>query len=407
VLTHACIRYNVLNLPDTIQFGNGRQIINSYDAGGHKLTTQYYTPIGTVIVTQGSIHGGYTTANSVLRLDDYCGSYLYDNRTSASVHPLTKILTPEGYIDMSTSGYPYCYYKQDHWGSNREVTSYAGTTGTVVQQTEYYPSGTAYVEGTGAGIQPFKFTGKELIIMHGLNWQDYGARWLDNVRMEWTTMDPLCEKYYAISPYTYCSDDPAKNIDPDGSFQLDPQTAKNYPALVDYYKNLSEIFQNKPQEFKDAFYESSGLNKQQTSEMLQYGKGPTITVENLDKNGKQIDGVTLTKNNGEGKTENVNHGQGVIKIDDKVANMLQKAETPKEKQIGSIMLEVVTFHEGTHYGNNKVNNNENGKYDESGFAFEKKAYGRIINRNDVSTYWYYLQPQKLATPQVFIQSFIK
>ena len=133
-------RYNVLKLPDTIQFGNGRQIINSYDAGGHKLTTRYYTPIGTVIVTQGSIHGGYTTANSVLRLDDYCGSCLYENETSASVHPLTKILTLEGYIDMSTSGYPYCYYKQDHLGSDREVTSYAGTTGTVVQQTEYSPS---------------------------------------------------------------------------------------------------------------------------------------------------------------------------------------------------------------------------------------------------------------------------
>ena len=57
------LRYNVLNLPDTIQFGNGRQIINSYDAGGHKLTTRYYTPISTVIVTQGNIHGGYTTAN--------------------------------------------------------------------------------------------------------------------------------------------------------------------------------------------------------------------------------------------------------------------------------------------------------------------------------------------------------
>jgi len=179
-----------------------------------------------VIITQGNIHGSYTTANSVLLLDDYCGSYLYENGTSASVHPLTKILTPEGYIDMSTSGYPYCYFKQDHLGSNREVTSYAGTTGTVVQQTEYYPSGTAYVEGTGVGIQPFKFTGKELIIMHGLNWQDYGARWLDNVRMQWTTMDPLCEKYYAISPYTYCSDDPAKNIDPDGRSDFEDQNGK-------------------------------------------------------------------------------------------------------------------------------------------------------------------------------------
>jgi RHS repeat-associated protein len=179
----------------------------------------------------------------VLLLDDYCGSYLYENGTSASVHPLTKILTPEGYIDMSTSGYPNCYYKQDHLGSNREVTSYAGTTGTVVQQTEYYPSGTAYVEGTGAGVQPFKFTGKELILMHGLNWQDFGARWLDNVRMQWTTMDPLCEKYYAISPYTYCSDDPAKNIDPDGRSDglVGSFLTGSLNAAVDQYKGLEQL----------------------------------------------------------------------------------------------------------------------------------------------------------------------
>jgi hypothetical protein len=36
-------------------------------------------------------------------LDDYCGSYLYDNGTSASVHPLTKILTPEGYVDRKNN----------------------------------------------------------------------------------------------------------------------------------------------------------------------------------------------------------------------------------------------------------------------------------------------------------------
>ena len=255
-----CIRYNALNLPDTIQFGNGRQIINSYDAGGHKLTTRYYTPIGTVIVTQGSIHGGYTTANSVLRLDDYCGSYLYENGTSASVHPLTKILTPEGYIDMSTSGYPYCYYKQDHLGSNREVTSYAGTTGTVVQQTEYYPSGTAYVEGTGAGMQPFKFTGKELINMHGLNWQDYGARYLDNVVMQWTTMDPLCEKYYAISPYTYCSDDPAKNIDPDGKDEWD---VNDKGQIVKHIANKKH----------DAFYRVNDKGKRLNGQSLTFKYG--------------------------------------------------------------------------------------------------------------------------------------
>jgi RHS repeat-associated protein len=268
-------------LPDTIQFGNGRQIINSYDAGGHKLTTQYYTPIGTVIITQGNIHGSYTTANSVLLLDDYCGSYLYENGTSASVHPLTKILTPEGYIDMSTSGYPYCYFKQDHLGSNREVTSYAGTTGTVVQQTEYYPSGTAYVEGTGAGIQPFKFTGKELIIMHGLNWQDYGARWLDNVRMQWTTMDPLCEKYYAISPYTYCSDDPAKNIDPDGKDDIFDLQGNMIRHINNNTNNI--LIQDKNLEKNLVSYNYSSENKNNRTMLANVG---TYYAQKADLNQK-------------------------------------------------------------------------------------------------------------------------
>ena len=29
-------------------------------------------------------------------------------------------------------------------------------------------------------------------------------------------MDPLCEKYYHISPYAYCAGNPVKYVDPDG-----------------------------------------------------------------------------------------------------------------------------------------------------------------------------------------------
>ena len=29
-------------------------------------------------------------------------------------------------------------------------------------------------------------------------------------------MDPLCEKYYSVSPYAYCHDNPINRIDPDG-----------------------------------------------------------------------------------------------------------------------------------------------------------------------------------------------
>ena len=136
----------------------------------------------------GTIHGGYSASDATLRLDDYLGSILYENGTAedAAHHPLTKLLTPEGYVDYATPGKPYCYYRLDHLGSIREVDTYQGPV-TVLQKTQYYPSGTAFQENFGAAVQAYKFTGKELITMHGLNWQDFGARWLDNVRMQFTT----------------------------------------------------------------------------------------------------------------------------------------------------------------------------------------------------------------------------
>jgi len=29
-------------------------------------------------------------------------------------------------------------------------------------------------------------------------------------------VDPLCEKYYSVSPYVYCLDNPVRLVDPDG-----------------------------------------------------------------------------------------------------------------------------------------------------------------------------------------------
>ena len=34
--------------------------------------------------------------------------------------------------------------------------------------------------------------------------------------MRTTTMDPLAEKYYHISPYAWCGNNPVRFIDPDG-----------------------------------------------------------------------------------------------------------------------------------------------------------------------------------------------
>ena len=81
----------------------------------------------------------------------------------------------------------------------------------------YYPYGGIIADiSTNQGLQRHKYNGKEYDRMYGLNLYDYGARHYDPATLAWTTADPLAEKYYNISPYTYCHNNPIRYIDPDG-----------------------------------------------------------------------------------------------------------------------------------------------------------------------------------------------
>ena len=76
--------------------------------------------------------------------------------------------------------------------------------GNVRQVTNYYPFGgvlstTAY--NRGDDLQPYKYNGKELDRTHGLDWYDYGARNYDAIVPMFTSIDPLCEKYYYLWMY--------------------------------------------------------------------------------------------------------------------------------------------------------------------------------------------------------------
>ena len=106
-------------------------------------------------------------------------------------------------------------------GNDREVVD---ANGAVTQVTNYYPFGAPYADATaskGADIQPYKYNGKELDRMHGLNTYDYGARQYNPVTARWDRIDPLCEKYYSTSPYAYCVNNPVKLVDPNGMASTD------------------------------------------------------------------------------------------------------------------------------------------------------------------------------------------
>ena len=80
------------------------------------------------------------------------------------------------------------------------------------------PFGGLFGESTNGDTQRYKYNGKELDRMHGLDWYDYGARHMDAMRF--TTMDPLAEKYYGLSPYAYCGNNPVNAIDLRGDTRI-------------------------------------------------------------------------------------------------------------------------------------------------------------------------------------------
>lgn len=122
-------------------------------------------------------------------------------------------------ITFNGSTPQYHFYLKDHLGNNREVINESGV---LEQVTHYYPFGAPFCERTTAGantnatLQRYKYNGKELDLMHGLKWYDYGARMYDPILLTWNAIDPLCEEYYGVSPYVYCKDNPIKYLDPNG-----------------------------------------------------------------------------------------------------------------------------------------------------------------------------------------------
>ena len=220
------IEYNLLNLPSKLQFSFGHMAEYSYDGAGRKLSVTYKTSKTNLFVPMGSIVPPLSTNVALTLKTDYCGNMIYENGQ------LSKILTDVGYITLANSTPTYHYYLQDHLGNNRVVIDEHGQ---VEQVNHYYAFGGLMGESTGGGTQSYKYNGKELDRMHGLDWYDYGARHYDAVLGRWMCVDPLAEKYDNVGSYIYCKNNPIAFMDMNG---------KDGVAVIDY-ENHSIIINQK------------------------------------------------------------------------------------------------------------------------------------------------------------------
>ena len=107
----------------------------------------------------------------------------------------------------------YHYFIRDYQGNNRLVVDGSDN---IEQTNNYFPYGGPWGDSTDQGFQPFKYNGKELDRVHGLDWYDYDARRYDPAYCMFTQMDPLAEQYPHLNPYVYCAGNPVRYVDPDG-----------------------------------------------------------------------------------------------------------------------------------------------------------------------------------------------
>ena len=225
------ITYDYGHHPSYINMNIGRKVryaANDYTPDGRKLSSKHKTFVnGNIAVTTTDLYvDGLMLRNGAPLLWQFDG----------------------GYVDLNDNGTPTSWndYVTDHLGSTRMVVD---SNDNIKETISYYPFGSemrmenpAQMQQTDNNWHPFRFTGKELDRQNSLNMYDFGARWYDVAGVPmWTSVDPLAEKYYNITPYAYCNNNPVNRVDPYGE--------TDYTVNSDGYMYESTSFMEKVKSF--------------------------------------------------------------------------------------------------------------------------------------------------------------
>ena len=205
------IQYNMLNLPAVVTEADGQSPKARY----------YYFADGSRYRVYDASGNGYV----------YRGTFVY-NLSPTGMERLESVGHDEGrFIALSSSAattqFIDTWHVKDYLGNVRVVLDITNDTSVVVhpsfavlEQDDYLPFGTR-ADLDSLAYDPsnrYRFNGKEEQVIGNIGLIDYGARFYDPDLSRWTTPDPLAEKYYSISPYAFCNNNPVNFVDPDGRF---------------------------------------------------------------------------------------------------------------------------------------------------------------------------------------------
>ena len=198
--------YNLINLPAQIDSGSIMKAGYTYLSDGTKARALDASGVGY----------------------DYLGSFTYTHDANNNT-TLESVSFGGGRVRKNGSGYDVDYYITDHLGSVRAIVN---ASGTITEQNDYYPFGTRHPNGlTTLSGNRWRFSGKEeQDAAFGVPYSDFGARLYD--RTAWTAIDPLAEKYYAVSPYAYCHNNPAGFVDPNGKDDYEFDFTGNWKRII-------------------------------------------------------------------------------------------------------------------------------------------------------------------------------
>ncbi len=204
----------------------GHQIVNLYDAAGHKYKSIIYTNIASAGTQYDDVaHYEFDMDTVAWRITEYNNNvelvYTREDTITRRIH---------NSIGYNADGIYYHYIK-DHLGNICAVVN--SETNTPVQRTTYYASGVPmaenlgpdvppslyhamgvqYTENFGRDEQPYLYNGKEFVEAHGWNTYDYGFRGYYTPIGRFTSLDPLAEQTPWQSSYAYAGNNFINSID--------------------------------------------------------------------------------------------------------------------------------------------------------------------------------------------------